>query len=38
MVSHVRVRGNVGATRQGQHRLWSGKEPSQTITSNGMDG
>jgi hypothetical protein len=33
MVRHVRVRGDVGATRQGQQRLWSGIEPPQTITS-----
>ena len=30
--------GNVGATRQGQHRLWSGKELLQIITPHGMDG
>ena len=38
MVSHIRVRGEVGATRQGQHRSRSGEEPLQTITSYGMDG
>ena len=27
--------GEVGATRQGQHRLWSGKELLQIITSHG---
>ena len=38
MVSHVRVRGTVGATRQGQQRLWSGKELLQIITPHSMDG
>jgi len=33
MVGHVRVRGNVGATRQGQQRLWSGIESLRTVTS-----
>ena len=38
MVRHVRARGKVGATRQGQQWLWSVAESSQIITSNGMDG
>jgi len=31
MVSYVRVRGNVGATRQGQRRLWSDIESRKPL-------
>jgi hypothetical protein len=38
MMSHVRIRGNIGAIRQGQHRSCQAKNRRKPLRPHGMNG